>query len=71
MTGGRAPQDFIRVIQTIFELKQKGDVAEAGALISWLCGSGNVARRRRRPPGSRATSAAAMPSITCGACSRS
>ncbi|MCA9694370.1 MAG: DUF2791 family P-loop domain-containing protein, partial [Myxococcales bacterium] len=43
LTGGRAPQDFIRVIQTIFELKQKGDAAEAGALTSWLCGSGNVA----------------------------
>jgi hypothetical protein len=43
LTGGQAPQDFVRVIQTIFKLKQQGDVAEAGALISWLCGSGNVA----------------------------
>lgn len=42
MTGGQAPQDFIRVIQTIFSLKQKGEVADAGALISWLSGSGNV-----------------------------
>src|SRR5690606_25503071 len=37
-TGGKAPHDFARVVQTIFDLKQKGDVAEAGALISWLCG---------------------------------
>ena len=43
LTGGQAPQDFVRVIQTVFEMKQRGDVAEAGALISWLCGSGNVA----------------------------
>src|SRR4051794_11545667 len=71
MTGGKAPQDFVRVIQTIFELKQKGDVAEAGALISWLCGSGNVAPRPRRPPGSRGTSAAALRSTTCGGYSRS
>lgn len=41
-TGGQAPQDFVRVIQTIFDLKQKGDITNAGALISWLCGSGNV-----------------------------
>jgi hypothetical protein len=26
LTGGQAPQDFIRVIQTIFDLKQQGDV---------------------------------------------
>ena len=51
MTGGRAPQDFIRVIQTIFELKQQGDVAEAGALISWLCGSGNVAASAKKAAG--------------------
>jgi hypothetical protein len=51
MTGGRAPQDFIRVIQTIFDLKQRGEVAEAGALISWLCGSGNVAASVKRAAG--------------------
>ena len=51
MTGGRAPQDFIRVIQTIFELKQRGDVSEAGSLISWLCGSGNVAASAKKPAG--------------------
>ncbi|MEQ9406483.1 MAG: BREX system ATP-binding protein BrxD [Fuerstiella sp.] len=47
-TGGLAPEDFIRVIQTVFDLKQKGDVAEAGALISWLCGSGNVAASAKK-----------------------
>ena len=48
MTGGQAPQDFVRVIQTVFDLKQRGEVAEAGALISWLCGSGNVAASAKK-----------------------
>lgn len=51
MTGGQAPQDFVRVVQTIFELKQRGEVAEAGALISWLCGSGNVAAASKKVAG--------------------
>lgn len=51
MTGGQAPQDFVRVIQTVFDLKQRGDVTEAGALISWLCGSGNVAAGVKRAAG--------------------
>ena len=51
LTGGQAPQDFVRVIQTIFEMKQRGDVAEAGALISWLCGSGNVAAGAKKAAG--------------------
>lgn len=48
LTGGQAPQDFVRVIQTIFDLKQRGEVAEAGALLSWLCGSGNVAAAAKK-----------------------
>ena len=48
LTGGKAPEDFIRVIQTIFDLKQKGEIAEAGALISWLCGSENVAASAKK-----------------------
>ncbi len=51
LTGGHAPQDFIRVIQTIFRLKQEGEVSEAGALISWLCGSGNVAAASKKVAG--------------------
>ena len=51
MTGGKAPQDFVRVVQTIFDLKQRGDVAEAGALLSWLCGSGNVAASAKKVAG--------------------
>lgn len=51
LTGGQAPQDFIRVIQAIFDLKQKGEVAEAGALVSWLCGSGNVSGAAKRVAG--------------------
>lgn len=50
-TGGQAPPDFIRVIQAIFDLKQKGEVSEAGALISWLCGSGNVAASAKKAAG--------------------
>ena len=51
LTGGQAPQDFVRVVQTIFDLKQRGDVAEAGALISWLSGSGNVASSAKKLAG--------------------
>jgi hypothetical protein len=51
LTGGQAPQDFVRVVQAIFELKQRGDVADAGALISWLCGSGNVAASAKKAAG--------------------
>lgn len=48
LTGGHAPQDLVRVIQTIFDLKQRDDLSEAGALISWLCGSGNVSAAAKR-----------------------
>lgn len=50
-TQGTAPEDFIRVVQTIFDLKQKGEMVEAGALISWLCGSGNVAASAKKLAG--------------------
>ena len=50
-TGGNAPQDFVRAIQTIFDLKQKGQVADAGSLISWLSGSGNVGPAAKRLAG--------------------
>ena len=42
LTGGKAPQDFVRVIQAIFRLKQEGNYTDAGALLSWLSGSQNV-----------------------------
>ncbi len=51
MTGGQAPQDFVRVIQTIFELKQAGETGDAGALTSWLCGSGNVSASIKKRAG--------------------
>jgi len=51
LTGGQAPQDFVRVIQTIFDLKQEENVAEAGSLISWLSGSGNVAASAKKLAG--------------------
>ena len=50
-TEGKAPQDFVRVIQTIFDLKQRGEAAEAGSLISWLCGSGNVGAAAKKKAG--------------------
>lgn len=43
LTGGKAPQEFVRVVQTIFDLKQEGQVADAAALLSWLSGSSNIA----------------------------
>jgi hypothetical protein len=47
LTAQAAPQDFIRVVQTIFDLKESGDFASAGALLSWLGGSGNVAAQAK------------------------
>ncbi len=43
LTGGKAPADFVRVIQTIFDLKQRGELSDAATLTSWLSGSGNIA----------------------------
>ncbi|AFL73475.1 BREX system ATP-binding protein BrxD [Thiocystis violascens] len=51
LTGGQAPQDFIRVVQRVFDLKQAGDSSSAGALLSWLCGSGNVASSIKQTAG--------------------
>lgn len=51
LTGGKAPQDFVRVVQAVFDLKQQGELAEAGALVSWLCGSGNVAASAKKVAG--------------------
>lgn len=47
-TDGKAPQDFVRVVQTIFDLKQGGEAAEAGALVSWLGGSSHVAASAKK-----------------------
>ena len=51
LTGGQAPQDFIRVVQAIFDCKQEGELADAGALLSWLSGSGNVAASAKKRAG--------------------
>lgn len=51
LTGGKAPPDFIRAIQTIFDLKQQGELADAAALISWLSGSANIAASVKRRAG--------------------
>lgn len=48
LTGGKAPADFVRVIQTIFDLKQAGELGDAAALISWLSGSENIAASVKR-----------------------
>lgn len=50
-TGGKAPEDLVRVVRTIFQLKQEGNLAEAGALISWLSGSANVAAGPKKRAG--------------------
>lgn len=48
MTQGKAPEDFVRVVRTIFELKEEGDLTTAGALLSWLSGSKNVASKAKK-----------------------
>lgn len=51
MTRDQAPQDMVRVLQTIFRLKQDGKLIEAGSLISWLSGSQNVASSAKKAAG--------------------
>lgn len=51
LTGGKAPEDMIRVLRTIFTLKQKGEITEASALLSWLSGSENVAASAKKSAG--------------------
>ena len=51
MTGGKAPEDLARVLRAIFVLKQQGQVAEAGGLLSWLSGSENVAASAKKAAG--------------------
>jgi hypothetical protein len=48
LTGGKAPQDMIRVLQAVFDAKQRGDLLTAGALQSWLAGSRNVATAAKK-----------------------
>jgi hypothetical protein len=50
-TGGKAPEDFARVLRTVFGLKQQGKVQEAGSLLSWLSGSQNVAAGEKTAAG--------------------
>lgn len=50
-TGGKAPEDLGRVLREIFRLKQAGQVREAGALMSWLSGSANVASAEKKSAG--------------------
>lgn len=52
-TGGKAPEDFARVLRTVFELKQQGKVQDAGSLLSWLSGSQNVAASAKSVAGVR------------------
>ncbi|MDI9636197.1 BREX system ATP-binding protein BrxD [Geitlerinema splendidum] len=51
LTGGKAPEDMARVLRAIFTLKQKGDIVEASALLSWLSGSENVAASAKKVAG--------------------
>jgi hypothetical protein len=43
LSGGQAPADMIRVVRTVFQLKQAGKLQEASGLVAWLSGSSNVA----------------------------
>lgn len=52
-TQGKAPVDMNRVLSAIFDLKQQGKLAEAGALLSWLGGSPNVAAKAKAAAGIR------------------
>ena len=51
MTGGKAPEDLGRVLREVFALKQAGEIREAGALLSWLAGSANVAAAQKKAAG--------------------
>lgn len=48
---GAAPPDFTQVLQTVFELKQRGELAEANQLLSWLAGSTNVSAAAKKRAG--------------------
>jgi P-loop Domain of unknown function (DUF2791) len=51
LTGGKAPEDMVRVLRQIFQMKQQGEIIEASALLSWLSGSENVAGKVKRLAG--------------------
>jgi hypothetical protein len=51
LTGGKAPEDMGRVLREVFALKQARKNAEAGALLSWLAGSENVAAAEKKAAG--------------------
>jgi hypothetical protein len=51
LTRGQAPEDMVRVLRSIFELKQNDQREDASALISWLSGSENVAAQPKRIAG--------------------
>lgn len=51
LTGGKAPEDLARVLREVFAMKQAGKVREAGALLSWLSGSGNVGHAEKKAAG--------------------
>jgi hypothetical protein len=51
LTAGKAPEDMARVLRTIFQLKQKGEIAEASALLAWLSGSENVSASAKKVAG--------------------
>jgi len=51
LTRGKAPEDMGRVLRAIFALKQQGKPAEAGALLSWLSASENVAASAKKVAG--------------------
>jgi hypothetical protein len=50
-TKNEVPQDFVRVVRTVFSLKQQGQLVDASALLSWLSGSENVSAQTKKLAG--------------------
>jgi hypothetical protein len=50
-TRNEVPADFVRVVRTLFELKQEGQLAESSALLSWLSGSENISASAKKRAG--------------------
>jgi hypothetical protein len=48
LSRGKAPRDMARALRAVFQLKQQGKLAEAGAILSWLSGSTNVSAASKR-----------------------
>ena len=46
-----AGRDFVTVLRAYFDTKQKGDIATANGLLSWIAGSKNISASIKRNAG--------------------